>query len=113
MVPNMSKHFLCLQCLAWSLCGCLLTARAVFADGQFGNVTIVPVPGGGTPISAKVDRAGSIHLLFDSASGPQYVKSTDHGKTFGTPIPVVDTQSKPEGLEYHGADLAVGNDGDC
>ncbi len=108
---NIRKCTLCLPYFAGCLWWCLLTAPAVFADSQFGNVTIVPVPGGGIPVSAKVDRAGTIHLLFDSASGPQYAKSTDNGKTFETPIPVVDTQSKPEGLEYHGADLAVGKDG--
>jgi hypothetical protein len=83
------------------------TASAARAEDA-GKVTILPVPDRGQAVSAKIDAAGTIHLLYDSADGPQYVKSTDNGKTFSPAIPVVDQASRKPGLEFHGADMAVG-----
>src|SRR5262249_39915195 len=79
-------------------------ARAEHAE----KVTILPVPDRGQAVSAKMDAEGTIHLLYDSADGPQYVKSTDGGKTFSPAIPVVDQGSRKPGLEFHGADMVVG-----
>lgn len=83
------------------------TASAALAENS-DRVTIVPVPNHGQPVAAKTDAEGTIHLLYDSADGPQYVKSTDSGKTFSPAIAVVDEASRKPGLEFHGADMAVG-----
>jgi hypothetical protein len=81
-------------------------------DGGGGDavkeVTTVPVPEGGRPMVARADAEGTIHLLYNSADGPKYVKSSDNGKTFGTPIPVVDEASRKPGLVFEGWDMAVG-----
>jgi hypothetical protein len=79
-------------------------AQAESAD----KVTILPVPNRGQAVAAKTDAEGTIHLLYDSADGPQYVKSTDKGKTFSPAIAVVDEKSRKPGLEFHGADMVVG-----
>jgi hypothetical protein len=52
-----------------------------------------------------------MHLLSNTADGPQYVKSLDKGNTFSTPISVVDKGSRKPGLEFHGMDMAVGQGG--
>src|SRR5262249_39032795 len=81
-------------------------------DGAGGDavkgVTTVPVPEGGRPVVARADAGGTIHLLYNSADGPKYVKSSDNGKTFGTPIAVVDAASRKRGLVFEGWDMAVG-----
>ena len=80
-------------------------------DGSGGAVdalTTVPVPDGGRPVVARADAEGTIHLLYNSKDGPRYVKSTDNGKSFEAPIPVVDEQSRKPGLEFEGWDMAVG-----
>jgi len=68
---------------------------------------VASVPGGGEPVVARTDAKGTIHLLFNSPSGPQYVQTTDDGKTFGRAIGVVDRQSQKPGLEFSAWDMAV------
>jgi len=72
------------------------------------TVTTVAVPHGGQPATAKTDAQGTIHLLFHSPHGPQYVRSLDKGKTFSKPIRVVDRGSQKPGLEFDVWDMAVG-----
>jgi hypothetical protein len=72
------------------------------------KVTILPIPDHGRAVTARTDAKGAIHLLFNSADGPQYVKSTDHGKTFSPAIPVVDEKSRKPKLVFEGTDMAVG-----
>jgi len=74
-------------------------------------VTIVPVPGGGRPAAARTDSKGTIHLIFSSADGPQYLRSTDGGATFSNAISVVDRGSQKPGLDFSVWDLAVSPDG--
>ncbi len=87
---------------------CSAAAEALDATGR---VTTVALPGGGKPVAARIDRTGGIHVLFDSADGPTYVKSTDQGRTFGPAISVVSGGSQPAGLAFSGWDLAVGKAG--
>jgi hypothetical protein len=75
--------------------------------GAVNRVTVVPVPKGGRPVVARVDADGTLHLLYNSADGPKYVKSSDNGKTFEASIPVVDEKSRKAGLEFEGWDMAV------
>src|SRR5262249_20839721 len=75
------------------------------------RVRTVTVPHGGRPVSAKVDSQGTIHLLCDAHGGPQYARSTDGGKTFQHPLPVLEGASTQPGLEYSAWDLAVGPEG--
>ncbi len=72
------------------------------------KVTVLAVPGGGQPVCAKTDSQGTVHLLFDTADGPQYAKSTDRGKTFSATIPVVAPQLQKDGLKFSACDMAVG-----
>jgi hypothetical protein len=88
----------------------LCPAFASAGDGA-GRVTTIPVPERGRPVVARTDAAGMIHLLFDSADGPRYARSTDGGKTFRAAIAVVDRQSLRAGLEYSAADMVVGRGG--
>jgi hypothetical protein len=75
------------------------------------TVTTIAVPNGGQPVAAKCDSAGTIHLLYDSADGPQYVRSTDNGSSFSTPIVVVDRESRKPGLVFAAWDMAIGQGG--
>ena len=81
------------------------------ADDGAGKVTTVSVPGGGKPVVAKTDKAGTIHLLYDSDDGPKYARSSEGALTFGRPISVVGEKSRIEGLEYSAWDMAVGKGG--
>jgi hypothetical protein len=84
---------------------------ATNADDGASKVTTVAVPGGGRPVVAKTDKEGAIHLLYESKNGPEYVKSSDGGLTFGPPISVVGDGPRTEGLEYSAWDMAVGKSG--
>jgi hypothetical protein len=90
----------------------LLFACIVAHGGEeINHVTVASAPIDAKVVTAKTDRTGTIHLLYDTNDGPRYAKSADHGKSFGTAISVVDSESKKPGLEFHGADMAVGKDG--
>jgi hypothetical protein len=78
------------------------------ADDSINVVTTVPVPEGGRPVAARVDAEGTIHLLYNSADGPKYAKSSNNGKTFEAPVPVVDEGARKPGLVFEGWDMAVG-----
>jgi len=76
------------------------------------RVTTVTVPSGGQAIVARTDARGMIHLAFHSPAGPQYVGSSDDGKTWSEPIPLVDQSSrKPAELEFAVWDMAVTAEG--
>ena len=89
---------------------CLLAIAAKAADGA-SSVTTVAAPGGGQPIVARCDAAGTIHLVCDSPEGPQYSKSTDGGKTFSQPLAVVDRASRKPGLVFNAWDMVIGKGG--
>src|SRR6187399_144311 len=72
-----------------------------------GKVTTIAAPDGGQSMAAKVDAAGTIHLAWQSASGPQYAHSTNGGKTFSKAIPIVDRAAQKPGLEFTVWDMAV------
>ena len=88
--------------------GIVLASNTVSAAGK---VTTLPVPAGGMPMVAKTDGQGTIHLVCDSANGPQYVKSTNSGKTLSKPIALVDRAARKPGLEFITWDMAVSSEG--
>lgn len=75
------------------------------------KVNTVAVPDGGKAACARTDAQGTIHLVYDSPVGPQYVKSTDNGKTLQKAIPILDRDSQKPGLEYIVWDMAVEPEG--
>ena len=93
----------------------LILAVAIALVGQnvraAGKVITLPVPSGGQPMGAKTDDKGTIHLVFDTADGPQYSSSKDNGKTLSKPIPLVDRASRKPGLEFITWDMAVTPEG--
>jgi hypothetical protein len=80
-------------------------------DRTNNKVTTVAVPDGGQPMAAKTDSTGAVHVLYDSAEGPQYVQSSDDGQTLSKPIPLVDRASRKPGLKFAAWDMAVSPDG--
>jgi hypothetical protein len=74
-------------------------------------VSIVHVPQGGEPMIARTGSDGSIHLLYDLDGIPYYVKSSDGGSSFTTPMPVVDRESRKQGLMFEASSMAVGKSG--
>jgi hypothetical protein len=95
---------------------CLLSTLIFYApetkaDHGASEVMTFRVPDGGKPVTARIDRKGMIHLLYDSIDGPKYAKSADGGLTFGPPLLVVGEGSRITGLEYSGWDMAVGKGG--
>src|SRR6266478_3947520 len=73
------------------------------------RVQVIPTPGNGQVPDAEVDRGGAIHVAYVSRNDAWYVKSTDTGKTFTTPIRI---NSEPGTVHppnmYRGPDIAVG-----
>ncbi len=74
-------------------------------------MSIVHVPNGGEPIAAQTGPDGSIHLLYNLGDIPYYVRSSDGGATFTTPLPVVNRESRKQGLTFEGSSMAVGKSG--
>ena len=95
----------CISCMAVTL---IFAATATCGDGR---VVTVKVPQSGQPAAAKADAAGTIHLLFHSEAGPQYVGSHDDGRTFSKPLGLIDPKSQRPGLEFTIWDMAVDRSG--
>jgi hypothetical protein len=72
------------------------------------RVTIVDVPNGGEAVAAKITARGTIHLLYNFDDIPYYVKSSNHGASFSSPLRVVNEESRRPGLVFSGDALAVG-----
>jgi hypothetical protein len=62
-------------------------------------------------MKAQLGTDGTIHLLLDSADGPQYVKSQDAGVNFSAPLAVIDMATQKPGLKFSLWDMTVGGDG--
>jgi hypothetical protein len=84
---------------------------AAQADDAAGKVTTIAARPGLKPVVARIDNAGTIHLLCDSQDGPKYAKSSDGGMAFSDAIPVVSRSAEPAGLEYSAWDMALGKGG--
>ena len=89
------------------LSGTIASQAADTAD----RVRAIRIPNAGQVVKAQAGADGAIHLLGEGHGGPQYLKSTDGGVTFSTPIPVVDRAAQKPGLKFSVWDLAVGKDG--
>jgi hypothetical protein len=68
--------------------------------GSTGNVVLVRVPNGGQAVAANITEGGTIHLLYNSGDIPYYVKSSDGGESFSSPIVVVDRASRKPALVF-------------
>jgi hypothetical protein len=92
------------------LIGLLWFPASVLAGdiGSTGEVTLVRVPNGGEPVAAKMTGDGVIHLLYNSGGIPYYVNSRDGGRTFSSPIPVVNQAARKPKLVFAGESMAVG-----
>jgi len=105
MVKHVSASLVVATVSAW------LSLQADCPAADSGNVTLIPAPSGGTPIVARCDAGGAIHLLCSAKAGPYYVRSTDGGQTFGQPLAIVDLKGQKAGLEFDVWDMAVSRDG--
>ncbi len=81
------------------------------ADDSAGRVSTARIPAGLKAGKAQLGPDGAIHVVADSDSGPQYAVSRDSGKTFSTPMPIVDAAVRKPGLKFIAWDLAAGKDG--
>ena len=80
--------------------------------GEVSNrVSTIRVPDASRVFKAQSGADGAIHLLFDGDDGPFYIKSQDDGRTFSTPVAIVDAAAKKPGLKFSAWDFAVGKDG--
>ena len=89
----------------------LIGMFAAHAGDMANRVSALRVPGAAKAVKAQLGTDGVIHLLCDTASGPQYLKSTDGGVTFSVLLSIVDAAAQKPGLKFSGWDLAVAKDG--
>jgi len=89
----------------------LFSLQAACWAADSAKVDVIAAPGGGMPIVAKTDAAGTIHLVCQATQGPYYVRSTDGGKSFGQPLPIVNREAQQPGLEFTVWDMAASADG--
>lgn len=96
--------------LAFAVLMLALFARPSLATDS--EVAIVAVPDGGRAMSAKTDKQGMIHLVYDTDSGPHYIRydASKPGWVID-PVPLVDEKSRKPGLEFITWDMAVTSDG--
>lgn len=94
-----------------SILGLLFVALVLAPASAADSVTTIATPSGGQPLGAKVDAQGTIHLVYNSARGPQYVSSTDGGKTLSRPLAVLGQLKPAAGLEYLAWDMTVSPQG--
>src|SRR5919201_975428 len=90
MIRKVKIHALVLAAIVGGLC---VSTAAPHASGTPTGVTLVRVPHGGIQPAVAVDQRGVMHLLYfagddDHAGNLFYVRSTDYGATFSTPVRV-------------------------
>ncbi|MEP6670115.1 MAG: hypothetical protein ABJF10_13225 [Chthoniobacter sp.] len=104
LLPNFGSRLMALGALFFA-------TVAVQAGEVTGRVEVVRIPKASEVMQARRGADGTIHVLFDAADGPRYVKSSDGGKTFSAPLALVDQASQKPGLIFSTWDFAVGPDG--
>ncbi len=93
------------------ICALILPVGMFAADmGSTAKVTLIPVPNGGQAVAAKITKSGAIHLIYQSGDIPYYVKSSDGGASFSSPISVVDQAARKPGLVYTTFSMAAGRE---
>jgi len=100
--------------IVWALvatAGVAAPLPAATIVGTTRPVSVVHVPGGGEPVAAQPAPDGAIHLLYNLGDIPYYVKSSDGGATFTTPLPVVNQDARKQGLKFEAWSVAVGKAG--
>ncbi|HMF95529.1 MAG TPA: sialidase family protein [Vicinamibacterales bacterium] len=96
-------------CLIWTLAVSVATAGGPSID-------LVRVPHDGIQPEAVIDTTGTVHLLYFAgeprAGDLYYVRSTDYGRTFSTPIRVNSQQGSAIATgTIRGGQLAIGRGG--
>jgi hypothetical protein len=114
MIRKVKIHALVLAAIVGGLC---VSTAAPHASGTPTGVTLVRVPHGGIQPAVAVDQRGVMHLLYfagddDHAGNLFYVRSTDYGATFSTPVRVnsQDGSAIATGT-IRGGQLAIGRGG--
>ena len=75
------------------------------------DVKVLPLQKGAIVPDAATDSAGNVHVAYVLGSDLFYVKSTDNGKSFTTPLRVNSVAGFVSGGMYRGPDIAVGAGG--
>lgn len=78
----------------------LAVAFISHASERPNRVSVIRITAAGQALKAQLRADGTIHLLLDSPDGPRYVKSQDDGRTFSSPIAVLDAASQKPGLTF-------------
>jgi hypothetical protein len=91
-----------------------LLAAGFAGGGATAPVSTIRVPGGGIQPQVEV-KDGVVHMIYFSGEAEHgnifYVRSSDYGKTFSTPIPVNKPGSAVAVGAIRGAQLAVSRNG--
>jgi hypothetical protein len=75
------------------------------------EVRTVSLPGGGIAPDAAVDSKGVVHVVFGRESNAYYLRSTDNGRTFSSPLRINTTDAGVAVGRERGPKLALGKDG--
>jgi len=89
----------------------LFFVSATRGEESANRINVIRVPSADKVLKAERSADGTIHLLTDAADGPQYLKSKDDGRTFSSPIAIVNAAAQKPGLKFSAWDLAVGQAG--
>lgn len=74
-------------------------------------IQTVAAPADVRPIKALQELNGKVHLVADSNQGPVYLQSSDFGRTFTQPLPLVNSAARQPGLEFNVWDAALAPNG--
>lgn len=108
MLPQKHWFEIPRACVLAALLSCTLAGTQATADDR---VQVLHVKDATNIMRAERSADGAIHLVYDSPESPQYVRSTDDGANFSSPIPVVDGPQRKPGLEFTTWDMAVDGKG--
>src|SRR6266487_5083088 len=91
---NMKAHLISVVTMAFGF----LSIAHCAEDAS--RVHTIQVAGASKIMKATTDASGTIHLVFDAADGPRYIKSTDAGHTFSAPVSILDAAVQKPGLKF-------------
>jgi hypothetical protein len=75
------------------------------------TVNIIQAPDGSLVPDVVMDNDGTVHMVYASNQNAWYIRSTDNGATFSSPVKVNSTGTVEYKMGERGPKIAVGNDG--
>ena len=103
------NHIVTMRLKSFLSIAALWLLPAVFC--QAATVQSISLPAGAMAPDARVDSSGAIHVAYVAGENVFYIKSSDNGKSFTSPVRVNSEPDSSHAGMFRGPELAIGKNG--